>query len=168
VGDEFFDEIEIKYAYEHREADDLIETIIRRHPQPKQLTVVSSDHRLQRCAHARRAAAIDSDVWLLQLEQGHCLSSRASLPSPQQDDEKPTATAEHVESLLRKLGYAPSSSGLAHVSSTDTDSDLKPVHDQHSREKQGRHRGRSREDRQRANRPIDSEVPQWDIRSFED
>ena len=39
------------------------EELIRQDHHPRQLTVVSSDHRVQRAANRRKATAIDSDVW---------------------------------------------------------------------------------------------------------
>ncbi len=54
----------IHYAAHHDEADDLIEELIRASSAPRQLTVVSSDHRIQRAARRRKANAVDSDVWL--------------------------------------------------------------------------------------------------------
>jgi predicted RNA-binding protein with PIN domain len=59
--------IEVRYAASYAEADDLIEELIRRDSAPRQLTVVSSDHRLQRAARRRRATAVDSEIWLAQL-----------------------------------------------------------------------------------------------------
>ena len=59
--------IAVHYAAEYKEADDLIEELIRADSAPRRLTVVSSDHRLQRAARRRRAAAVDSEVWLRQL-----------------------------------------------------------------------------------------------------
>ncbi|MCA8999987.1 MAG: NYN domain-containing protein [Planctomycetaceae bacterium] len=46
------------------EADDVIEELIRQHSHPKQLIVVSSDHRLHRAAKARKANPLDSEVFL--------------------------------------------------------------------------------------------------------
>ena len=51
------------FAESDDEADDLIEALIRKDSAPRRLTVVSSDHRLQRAARRRRAKAVDSDVW---------------------------------------------------------------------------------------------------------
>lgn len=53
----------VRYAERDREADDLIEELIKADSAPRKLTVVSSDHRLQRAARRRRATAVDSDVW---------------------------------------------------------------------------------------------------------
>jgi hypothetical protein len=61
--------LQIVFAVDHAEADDMLEDIIRRHPTPKQLTVVSSDVRIRRCARARRASSVDADQFLEHLEQ---------------------------------------------------------------------------------------------------
>lgn len=59
----------ISFAREHSEADDLLEEIIVRHFHPKSLLVVSSDHRVQRRARARRATTIDSEAFLERLQR---------------------------------------------------------------------------------------------------
>lgn len=52
-----------RFAPRTIDADTLIEELIRADSAPKSLTVVSSDHRLQRAARKRRAKAVNSDVW---------------------------------------------------------------------------------------------------------
>jgi predicted RNA-binding protein with PIN domain len=59
--------ITVRFAAEQEDADALIEELIRRESAPRRLTVVSSDHRLQRAARHRRAAAVDSDVWYAEI-----------------------------------------------------------------------------------------------------
>ncbi len=56
----------ILFASDYDEADALIEQLIAEDAAPKRLTVVSSDHRIQRAARRRRARAVDSDVWFNQ------------------------------------------------------------------------------------------------------
>lgn len=51
-------EIHVRFA-RGRLADDLIEEMIKEESQPHQLTVVSSDHRLQEAARRRGCAALD-------------------------------------------------------------------------------------------------------------
>ena len=51
----------------YADADELLEELIRAEPAPRRLTVVSSDHRVQRAAKRRRAKAIDSDRWWAEL-----------------------------------------------------------------------------------------------------
>ncbi len=64
-----FAEISVLFSAPGREADDLIEEILPRYSAPKTLTVVSSDHRVQRAARRRKAITIDSDVWCRQCWQ---------------------------------------------------------------------------------------------------
>jgi uncharacterized protein len=61
--------LSICFAVGHDEADDLLEQIIREHPTPKQLTVVSSDQRIRRCARAQRATSLDAQQFLDELER---------------------------------------------------------------------------------------------------
>lgn len=53
----------VKYAVGYADADSLLEELIQSDSSPRRLTVVSSDHRVQRAAKRRRATAVDSDVW---------------------------------------------------------------------------------------------------------
>jgi len=55
--------ITVQFPRPRGDADTLIEELIRADTAPRQLTVVSSDHRLQKAARRRRARAVDSDVW---------------------------------------------------------------------------------------------------------
>jgi hypothetical protein len=55
--------LSVQFASKYPDADCLIEELIQKESAPRQLTVVSSDHRLQRAAKRRRARAVDSDVW---------------------------------------------------------------------------------------------------------
>lgn len=53
----------VRFAARYPDADSLIEELIDEESAPRSLTVVSSDHRIQRAARRRRAIPIDSDVW---------------------------------------------------------------------------------------------------------
>ncbi|MEN6406328.1 MAG: NYN domain-containing protein [Thermoguttaceae bacterium] len=59
--------ITVRFASQYESADELIEELIRTDSAPRRLTVVSSDHRLQRAAGRRRAKSVDSDVWSVEL-----------------------------------------------------------------------------------------------------
>ncbi len=55
--------IQVRFAAEYPDADTLIEELVQSESAPRRLTVVSSDHRLQRAARRRRAKAVDADRW---------------------------------------------------------------------------------------------------------
>ena len=59
--------IVVRYASQYDVADTLIEELIRADSAPRRLTVVSSDHRVQRAATRRKATAVDSDRWYADL-----------------------------------------------------------------------------------------------------
>ena len=61
--------ITVVYARDYPDADALLEELIELHPAPRGLTVVSSDHRVQRAARRRGASRIDSDLWYADLWQ---------------------------------------------------------------------------------------------------
>ena len=57
----------VRFAAREEDADTLIEELIREDTSPRRLTVVSSDHRIQRAAKRRRARAVDSDAWFAEV-----------------------------------------------------------------------------------------------------
>jgi predicted RNA-binding protein with PIN domain len=57
------DGITLRFAKGYESADDLLEELIAADHAPRKLTVVSSDHRVQRAAKRRRGTAVESDVW---------------------------------------------------------------------------------------------------------
>lgn len=105
-------EIEVVYASEHAEADDLLEELIRRAPQPKLLRVVSSDQRIRRCARARRAESLDSEAFLLEMETRQSQSLRSSQTEPSgsepgtdRNEGEPASLSEsEVDYWLREFG----------------------------------------------------------------
>ena len=71
----------VQYASKYPDADCLIEELIQKQSAPRQLTVVSSDHRLHRAARRRRARAVDSDIWYAEI-----LRARRERQEPSQED----------------------------------------------------------------------------------
>jgi len=74
-----FESIDVRFAVDYREADDLLEELIAAHSAPKQLAVVSSDHRVQAAGKRRGATAYDAQPWLDDLLEGR-LKLAASTP----------------------------------------------------------------------------------------
>lgn len=104
-------QIQVVYAVDHEEADDLLEELIARHPTPKRLTVVSSDHRIQKAASRRSATFFDADVWYAALlERGPQLAIPWPPPSSASnasaaESEKPEAdlSPEELTAWLREF-----------------------------------------------------------------
>jgi len=82
-ADEFtYHGLTVRFAARYPDADSLLEEMIQSHSAPKQLTVISSDHRIQRAARRRRAKFIDSESWYRHLcarhhRQGTTIQSKA-------------------------------------------------------------------------------------------
>ncbi len=62
-------EMVVRFAPRKQSADDLIAELIQLESDPRHLTVVSSDHAVQRSARQRGAKFVDSDVWFRELKQ---------------------------------------------------------------------------------------------------
>lgn len=92
--------ITVRFAAAYDDADTLIEELIRKNTSPKRLTVVSSDHRIQRAARQRRAEAVDSDAWL-----GRLLSRGLDTKQTSESPRPPVPLlAEQVEYWIRQFG----------------------------------------------------------------
>ena len=90
----------IHFASEYDDADALIEELILADTAPRSLTVVSSDHRIQRAAKRRRARSIDSDRWYVEiLHSRQNQANRDSLP----DKPQLPLTAADVDYWLSKF-----------------------------------------------------------------
>ena len=89
-------EMVVFYAHEYEEADDLIERIIAGHSAPKQLIVVSSDHRLHKAARRRKSTPLDSDAFLDECARRvYCRRTPRPEPDAKPDcDTSPSAVAE--------------------------------------------------------------------------
>jgi hypothetical protein len=57
----------IHFARRHSDADEMIEELLEQYAAPRELVVVSSDHRVQRAARRRGATFIDSEQWYSEL-----------------------------------------------------------------------------------------------------
>jgi uncharacterized protein len=76
----------------HQEADDLVEELLSKHSAPRQVLVVSSDHRLHKAARRRGATPIDSESFLDQLEVDQRLDPARTTdqsPAPPSDPADP-------------------------------------------------------------------------------
>lgn len=72
----------VRFAAKYADADTLIEELIGEATAPRRLTVVSSDHRLQRAARRRRARAVDSDRWYAEVVRQRRARQQKTAPEP--------------------------------------------------------------------------------------
>ncbi|HBN75078.1 MAG TPA: hypothetical protein DD473_04525 [Planctomycetaceae bacterium] len=102
-------------AISYPDADTLIEKLIREHSAPKQVVVVSSDHRLHKAARARKAKPVDSEDFYEELTRKSRKRSR-SKPGP---NSNPTLGNPFSEDDLKRLNEILSESADLPVTSTD-------------------------------------------------
>ncbi len=104
------DSIQVRFAVDFPEADDLIEQIIAGHHSPKQLAVVSSDHRIHAAARRRGAKCFDSQPWLDDLLDQKIRLAIQPNPSAGQGSgasEKPSGqlSDENVSDWMKEFGF---------------------------------------------------------------
>ncbi len=88
------DDMTVLFARDYPDADAMIEELIEDHPGPRGLTVVSSDHRVQRAARRCGAKRIDSEQWYADLWQRRLEHRRSQ---QKRTPEKPIAKLSPAE-----------------------------------------------------------------------
>ena len=97
----------VRFARGYVNADQLIAELVREHSAPKRLTVVSSDHQVQRAARRRKAKAVDSEDWIrIRMRRRRELG----LAGDGDDDAKPDRllSEAEVKHWMEAFGEAPS------------------------------------------------------------
>lgn len=79
-GELTFAGMQVLFSRRSQEADELLENLIAAHRAPRELLVVSSDHRVQRAARQRGAKYADSDQWLRELTRRMEIASITTKP----------------------------------------------------------------------------------------
>jgi uncharacterized protein len=91
--------IRVRFAVHHEQADDLIELLIRQDSTPRQLTVVSDDHRVQKAGQRRRCQVLSCAGFLDLLER-----RRKPATPPPADAPKPEGSSRtETEHWLREF-----------------------------------------------------------------
>jgi predicted RNA-binding protein with PIN domain len=94
----------VYFARRHSDADEMIEELLERYAAPRELIVVSSDHRVQRAARRCGASFVDSERWLAELRAGRKQAAREEHHRPDPDDK---STAEDVDYWVDEFADAP-------------------------------------------------------------
>lgn len=97
-GELTFAGMQVLFSRRGQEADELLEDLIAAHRAPRELLVVSSDHRVQRAARQRGSRYIDSDQWLVMLER----PAKSEAPSAKPDE--PLANSAELQQWLEEFG----------------------------------------------------------------
>ena len=104
----------ILFADPGSDADSMIEQLIAKHSAPRQIRLVSSDHRLQKAARRRRASFVDSEVFVAELERRDARGKKNETSSQQRDSPKYSGelTTEETQEWLRVFGDVPEADQL--------------------------------------------------------
>jgi predicted RNA-binding protein with PIN domain len=101
IDDQDHEGIHVRFALAHAQADDLIESMIRESPTPKQLTVVSDDRRIQKAARRGRCLAVGCVEFLEDLNQ-----RRRRRPSPATlQPEKMNDSREDLQIWMKEFAH---------------------------------------------------------------
>jgi hypothetical protein len=98
--------ITVRFAAAGKDADDTIEELIAAHSAPRQIWLVSSDHRLQRSAQKRRGTFTDSEDFVQELERRGPISEESQSQSEPPAVPKQTGETD-TERWLRVFGDIP-------------------------------------------------------------
>jgi|SRR6266436_1215560 len=93
--------IHVRFALDHAQADDLIESMIRESPTPKQLTVVSDDRRIQKAARRGRCLAVGCLDFLEDLNQRRRRHSSSATPQ----SEKMSGSRKDLEKWTKEFAH---------------------------------------------------------------
>jgi uncharacterized protein len=114
-----------------QEADDTIEELVRAHSAPRKLIVISSDRRLQRSAGLRKAAWIDADGFLEELDRRQAAERTEAAPahappSARTDRELSAAELDEWLDVFGDLDVSEISSSVRRESTRDPRRSRKP------------------------------------------
>jgi predicted RNA-binding protein with PIN domain len=104
--------ITVRFAAPGKDADDTIEELIAAHSAPRQIRLVSSDHRLQRSAQKRRGIFTDSEDFVEELDRRGPISEE-SQPQPEPPSTGKRARETETERWLRVFGEMPEAKDFA-------------------------------------------------------
>lgn len=100
--------MEIMFAPAGSDADSLIEELIANHSAPRQIRLVSSDHRLQKAAKKRRAKFVDSELFVEELEQHGPVTDEPHAPTGNRKSRSPKYSGEvsdaETQTWLKEFG----------------------------------------------------------------
>jgi predicted RNA-binding protein with PIN domain len=119
--------ITVLFAVDNDSADEQIEDLIAHHSSPKSLTVVSSDHRIQKAATRRKAKVMSADEFLTRMDSRK-ERKRPSATEPAEPTRPEVPTAQEADFWLEEFRDLAESEEAREISRGDpsfpTDDDL--------------------------------------------
>jgi uncharacterized protein len=104
-AEERYQGLTIRFSRGYNSADELMTELVRGHSSPRQLTVVTSDHQIQRVAQARGAQWFDCADWIeRELPKYDRQDSRPVSPTSDDDAEKTDLPDMDRDSWLKHFG----------------------------------------------------------------
>jgi uncharacterized protein len=137
----------VHFALPGREADDAIEELIAAHSAPKQIRLVSSDHRLQKSIRRRRGSFVDSDDFANELEHRGPVTDAPPEPvEPERpagagDAELQTEAEKWLPIFGEVAGAEELPSETVHPDLSITQADIAAIADEIERQEEERRRG---------------------------
>jgi len=98
----------VLYAAGYPDADALIAELVQSNSDPKRLTVVSSDHQVQRAARRRKANIFDSETWIAHILASHrtALGQNGELSKPHEASPMPTVDEQEIAAWMQEFADA--------------------------------------------------------------
>jgi predicted RNA-binding protein with PIN domain len=89
AGEQDYQGIHVHFAVHHKQADDLIEALIRQNSAPRKLTVISDDRRIQAAARRRHCPVLGCLEFLEELERTRHRHHANAGPEPEKQPSSP-------------------------------------------------------------------------------
>ena len=97
----------VRFSRDGRDADAEIELILETHSSPRQILIVSSDHRLHKAAARRKAQCIDSEDFLRQFDEPEPLQGiRRKRPQPRKAGATRPLPGKSTEKVFQDIQQA--------------------------------------------------------------
>jgi predicted RNA-binding protein with PIN domain len=127
-GDGMYRGIDVRFTERREEADDLIAWLIKQCPVPKQLIVISSDHRLVEAATRKRATSIKAQQFLewLERQQSPAPSSPPSTVVSREEQARWMQTFAGIDEELTDVSAFPEESWTKGIQIDDDELDDDP------------------------------------------
>ena len=95
--------LHVLFAPKGTDADTEIERLLNQHSSPKQVLVVSSDHRLHKAARRRKAACVDSEDFLAGVQASAETNTRGPQRSPSDESLSPPTADKELQAWADEL-----------------------------------------------------------------